>query len=353
MATLPLHSEQWDYVRTLLPADLERSAKAMNALVRCRNVPDAEALMRMALAYAISDLSLKDVAAWASAMSLAEITGPGLFYRLREAEGWLAHVLAQTLAAQVLASPMKWPLRIVDATVINGPGPVAVQWRAHVLVDPATGGFRAVELTGNEGGEKLARHNVQPGELILGDRAYATARGVHAVRAAEAHVLVRLNPVTMRICDQKQKRIYLEKRERRVPKVGGIENYILIPVPPKPTKSHKTWDSAKAIAWIPARAIAGRTRDGEVIWLLTTVPLKQLSTASALELYRFRWQIELLFKRLKSLLHLDTLPSRQGPTAKSWMLARLLAAALAQQLVQPSGPLSPWGYKLRAEELHA
>ena len=163
---------------------------------------------------------------------------------------------------------------------------------------------------------------------------------------------MRLNPATLRTCDEKKRRIYLDRRERKTPKVGGIEFAILIPVPPPPTKSHKTWDSSKAIAWIPARAIAGRTRDGEVIWVLTTVPKKLLSTAAALELYRFRWQIELLFKRLKSLLHLDTLPSRQGPTAKSWMLARLLAAALAQQLVQPSGPLSPWGYQLRTEELH-
>jgi len=352
MATLPLHGEQWDYVQTLLPVDLEQSAKDLNALVRCRNVPDAAALMRMALAYAVSDLSLKDVAAWASALNLAEITGPGLFYRLREAEVWLAHVLAQVLAAQVAETPMKWPLRVVDATVINGPGPIAVQWRAHVLVDPATGGFQAVELTGSEGGEKLARHSVQAGEVVLGDRAYATARGIHAVREAEGHVLVRLNPATLRTCDEKKRRIYLDRRERKTPKVGGIEFAIIIPVPPPPTKSHKTWDSSKAIAWIPARAIAGRTRDGEVIWVLTTVPKKLLSTAAALELYRFRWQIELLFKRLKSLLHLDTLPSRQGPTAKSWMLARLLAAALAQQLVQPSGPLSPWGYQLRTEELH-
>jgi hypothetical protein len=67
-------------------------------------------------------------------------------------------------------------------------------------------------------------------------------------------------------------------------------------------------------------------------------------------LYRLRWQIELLFKRLKSLLHLDTLPSRQGPTAKSWMLARFLAAALAQRLVEPNGPLSPWGYEIRSEQ---
>jgi len=59
----PLHADQWEYVRTLLPPDLEESAKTLNALVRCRNVPDAAALMRMALAYAVSDLSLKDVAA--------------------------------------------------------------------------------------------------------------------------------------------------------------------------------------------------------------------------------------------------------------------------------------------------
>lgn len=68
--------------------------------------------------------------------------------------------------------------------------------------------------------------------------------------------------------------------------------------------------------------------------------------------YRLRWQIELVFKRLKSLLDLDALPSRQGPTAKSWMLAKFLAAAVAQRLVEPSGALSPWGYELREERLY-
>jgi hypothetical protein len=36
-----------------------------------------------------------------------------------------------------------------------------------------------VELTDDSGGEKLGRHHFQPGEVVLGDRAYATARGVH------------------------------------------------------------------------------------------------------------------------------------------------------------------------------
>ena len=82
-----LHEDDWDYVRTLLPTDLEDSARLTQALRRCRNVPDAAALIRMALAYALTDLSLKDVAAWASSLNLAEITGSGLFYRLRQAEG--------------------------------------------------------------------------------------------------------------------------------------------------------------------------------------------------------------------------------------------------------------------------
>lgn len=270
MAVLPLHEEEWEYVRTLLPADLEESARSAGALLRCRNVPDAAALLRMALAYAVSDLSLKDVAAWASSLRLAEISGPGLFYRLREAEGWLEHILAELLAEGVAPAGSAWPVRVVDATVINGPGDKAVQWRAHVLVNPATGGFRRVELTDDSGGERLSRHVLQQGEIILGDRAYGTARGLYAVRQAGAHAVVRFTPANVRTCDEQRQRLYLAEREVQVPTVGAVEFSITIPVPPKPTRSHKIWKTSKAIAWLSARAIAARTRSGEVIWIVTT-----------------------------------------------------------------------------------
>jgi len=355
MDTPPVYDDrEWPYVLSFLPHDLEDSARQSNALVRCRNVPDAAALVRMALAYAVSDLSLKDVAAWASGLKVAEITGPGLFYRLREAEGWLERVLAQTLQTEVRAAPSGLRLRIVDATVINGPGATGTEWRAHVVINPANGGFQSVELTDNRGGEGYARHPIRAGEVVLGDRAYATTRGIYAVRMANAHVVARLNPYALRICGEKRERIFILAEEEKVPKMGAIEFNIIVPIPPeKRSKTHKTWSLSKAVGWIQARVVAARTREGKVIWILTTLPSEQVTPLRIMELYRLRWQIELLFKRLKSLLHLDTLPSRQGPTAKSWMLARLLAAALAQKLVQPSGPFSPWGYELREERLHA
>ena len=354
-----LHTDrEWPYILTLLPEDLEESAKRMKALQRCRNVPNAEALLRMALAYAISDLSLKDVAAWASSLEVAQITGPGLFYRLREAEAWLETVLAQTLQREVESGPKGLALRVVDATVITGPGALGTEWRAHVVTDPATGKFRSVELSDERVGESYALHPLRTGEVVLGDRAYAAARGIAAVRRQGAHVVARMNPHTIRLCDRKRQVIQVSSQTDRVPKVGAIEFKILVPIPPEKTsKSHKTWDLAKAVDWIEARVVGGRTRIGEVIWILTTLPHEDAPALLILQLYRLRWQSELLFKRLKSLLHLDALPSRQGPTARSWMLARLLAAALAQQLIQPAGALSPWGYELRlereAERLHA
>jgi len=347
-------NQEWPYVMTLLPENLEDSARQTNALVRCRNVPSAEALIRMALAYAVSDLSLKDVAAWASALGIAEITGPGLFYRLRESEKWLETLLAQTLRKDVNIRTTGQRLRIVDATVINGPGAKGTDFRAHVLIDPEAGGICSVELTDSSGGEGYGRHSVEEGEIVLGDRAYATARGIYSIRESNAHVVARMNPHTIRVCNERRQRIILLNEEKKVPKTGGKEFRILIPIPPeRKNKSHKTWTLERAIAWVPARVVAARNREGIVVWVLTTLAASELSALEVLELYRLRWQIELLFKRLKSLLHFDALPSRQGPTAKSWMLSRLLAAALAQKLVQPSGPLSPWGYELRKAGIHS
>ena len=245
-------------------------------------------------------------------------------------------------------------MRIVDATVINGPGAMGIEWRAHLIIDPVTGRFNAVQLTDDHIGEGFGRHPIKAGDLVLGDRMYATARGIYAVRQANAHVLVRLNPHTLRMCDMNQQRTSLLSETDRIPCVGSLEFSVLVPIPPeRHTKSHRTWDIKDTIAWIPARVVASRTRTGEVIWILTTVPEVDLAPDIVLVLYRFRWQIELLFKRLKSLLHLDMLPSREGPTAKSWMLARFLAAALAQRMVEPSGALSPWGYEIRQIRVHA
>jgi hypothetical protein len=60
---------------------------------------------------------------------------------------------------------------------------------------------------------------------------------------------------------------------------------------------------------------------------------ERVSAAQVLELYRMRWQIELVFKRLKSLFRYNEIPVKQDKTAYAWFYGKLLLAALCERLV--------------------
>src|SRR5205085_714594 len=80
------------------------------------------------------------------------------------------------------------------------------------------------------------------------------------------------------------------------------------------------------------------------ILLLTSLPADAFPPADILALYRFRWQIELAFKRFKSLAGLDMLPAKKPELARAWIYARLIVAIIAEQIAgqvpdsSPSGP---------------
>ena len=67
-------------------------------------------------------------------------------------------------------------------------------------------------------------------------------------------------------------------------------------------------------------------------------------------MYRCRWQIELAFKRLKTLLGAGHVPKTDDQSARAWMQAKLLTALLVERLLLEAKIFSPWGYPLRALE---
>ena len=95
------------------------------------------------------------------------------------------------------------------------------------------------------------------------------------------------------------------------------------------------------------RSVDPRTLEaaGYVV-VLTSLPHDRLGAEEALELYRFRWQIELAFKRMKSLLELGNLPAKDPPLARSFLYAKLLAALLLEELTEEFLSFSPWGHRL-------
>jgi hypothetical protein len=345
-----IHDDLWPYILTLLPSDLEITARKTGALFRARGVKNAEYLLRMILAYGVSNQSLKGVVAWAKSIGIADMSATAFYYKLRESSEWLSYLISEAMS-QVIRLPKnthRYRLKIVDATCIKSPGQFAPYWRIHTEMDPIAAKLTNIHITDQYKGDNLLVHSYDKNDLVLGDRAYTKAKTIAELFHQEVNVLLRVNPHQIRFCSQDKQLINLYALEKEVPLTGGIEFELLMPEPPlkKRTKSHKTWNLQKAVSWIPVRIIGGRTKKGNVIWLLTTMQTEDLSADNALDLYRFRWQIELLFKRLKSILNLDELPAKTEPLVKTWLLARLLAAILIERLLYDEEIFSPWGYQV-------
>jgi hypothetical protein len=80
------------------------------------------------------------------------------------------------------------------------------------------------------------------------------------------------------------------------------------------------------------------------VW--TDVPLEALDAEAVLAWYRCRWQVELCFKRMKSILGLGDLPKRRDDSCRAWLHGKLLVALLLERLLDTAEHFSPWGYEL-------
>lgn len=79
-------------------------------------------------------------------------------------------------------------------------------------------------------------------------------------------------------------------------------------------------------------------------YVLVLTTLMDTPAQDILELYRYRWQIELTFKRLKSLLRLGHLKKTDPEGAKAWLQGKICVAALIETLIAVGERFSPWGY---------
>jgi Transposase DDE domain len=82
------------------------------------------------------------------------------------------------------------------------------------------------------------------------------------------------------------------------------------------------------------------------VLVFTTLPKSRASTKQVLDCYRLRWQIELSFKRFKTLVQLSHIPKQDDQSSRAWLYGKLFVALLTQKLIRVGSAISPWGYYL-------
>lgn len=271
------------------------------------------------------------------------------------------HLLATRAASQSL----HWPgriLRVSDGTCISKPGSKGTDWRVHGVYDLGAGGFSNLTLTGVKGAETLAHGAPVAGELRIADRGYGQPQPWHKFlleSGGKADLIVRLKWNGLHLAgndgtpfnlidhlsalpeDQVPHEIDVQARVRR-----GVTLPIRLIILRKPLEAAEATRKM-----LRARASRKQTKldprslvAAEFLILGTSLPTKGYPALEILAAYRLRWQIEIAFKRLKSLLHIDKLPARTDLGARSWLYPHLILALLCDDLSQvflesfPSGP---------------
>lgn len=360
MTNTDLIEADWQYVLDLMPADLDESAVAKLAIRRRREVDSAAALLRLALCYGFCDLSLRETAAQASLIGLGELSDVAVLKRLRNAADWLGHLVVQFLQQRGLTRDVPGiKVQIVDATVICRPGSKGTDWRLHLGLDLAQRCISSIELTGPEGGETFLRHAAAPGQVFLADRGYAHRDGVASILQQGADVIVRINWQNFPLATAKGKALDLVACAETL-RPGQIADWDvqfragtsvhrarLLVLRKTQAAARKAQEQIRHEASRKGRQPDPHSlRAAHFIYLLATVPREQLPAAQGLELYRLRWQIEIVFKRLKSLLHLDNLRAKTPDLARAYLYAKILGALIIQELSESAVAFFPWGYRL-------
>jgi hypothetical protein len=354
----------WGSVLEALPDrnELQELARNHGAIRRYRYNPDAQLWLRLCIMYAVSGFSLRETAAWSESQGLARISAVGLMKGLRRSGGFLKSILNKLLQFDDLSekSILSRPIQIIDSSVIATQGN-GQNWRIHTCFNLDEMKLVNVDLTLTETGESVERTPIKTGSIILADAGYCRYKQVQLMKSMNSDCIMRLHWKLTRIVDENGNKL---KPWMLSPDEIGSNPYTV-----RGYITNKNEDSL-----IPVRIIMRLREEDDInktlkrqnmnikkngtkkinpesqcaarwMMIITTLSEDEASAEQILELYRYRWQIELLFKRWKSIIKIDDLASKTPELVEVVLLARLIMIVLIDKIIRRRPDFSPRGRK--------
>ncbi len=354
----PNLTTDWDLITAQLPEDWQGLAEEMGLLKERpehigAKVDGIEPILRLVLYQAGASDSLRATVARAAAIGLLAISHVALHKWMKKLGAYLVALLSRMVATATFA-PEKWhgfDLIAGDATTVQRPGSKGTTARVHYALRLSDLTPRHIEVTDEHGGEMAQRFRAEPGELWLLDRAYSNPAGIASILDRGAHLIVRVNRGTLPVYDKRGKRVDImtQLRGTRV-RERVQQRRVFVHVGERKIPGRLCWVRLPEDKAPQARERVRREAEGpcdddtlfaaEFVLVFTTV-LHGLTATQILTAYRARWQVELDFKRSKSVRELDRLPNFLPQTIHSWICAKLLLQLVALRIASPSGAFPP------------
>jgi hypothetical protein len=363
-------TEDWPVLLSLFPGNWADLASKNNVIKGLRKDKAAENYIRTLLIHIGCGYSMRETATRAKLSGLADISDVALLGRLRKAKDWLHSLCVALFEEQGIAlrSKNKFPVRLFDATNVKEPGKTGSLWRIHysIQLPSLTCDFFKLTATKGEGtGESFFQYSIKKGDHIIADRGYSTASGIHHIASKKAYVMVRVNTQSLPLLTLNCQSFPLLKNVQSIDIAGTIKSWqVLIPgrkdefvkgricVIRKSNEAIKmTQDKIHRDAQRKRKSVKPETLEyAKYVIIFTNYPETSYSDFEVLNLYRARWQVELVFKRFKSIAQLGHLPKHSDDSSKAWLYGKLFVALLTNKLIEYASSISPWGYIMEEQQ---
>jgi len=364
---LRLDLSDWQVVTSFLPADWEQKAKELGALRRCRKITEPGTLLRLLLMHLADGCSLRETVAVARAGGIANISDVALMKRLSASGEWLSWLCSGVMSNWVQKQPdavfkLNRKVVVVDGSMIKEPGPTGSSWRLHYAIDLSDLRCTEAHVTDRRTAESLDRFDIKKGDIYMADRGYGRASDICYAVDRGADVVVRIYHRNIRLAGAGGKRFSLLRRLRTVRGtqvrewdawVVGEEGWShpvrVCAVRLSSKAAEKARKKVRRTAQKSGyKASANALEAAGYVTVLTTMPRSDISAERVMEMYRGRWQIELVFKRMKSIMELGHLHKATDASIKAWIHGKLLVAFLIEAMITAGESFFPWGYPLPA-----
>jgi len=356
----------FDFLTSFLPKGWQEKSRELKALIRRRKFKTPEDLLRLLLVHLVDGCSAREATARAKQNGLVDVSDVALLKKLRASSQWLRWMAINLLKERgVNLLPPDWlsdyNVKCIDASIISEPGSTGTDWRLHYSMDLFSLQADQFIITRQDVGESFKNFEVNPGDLIIGDRAYGRLTSIRHVIDRNGDIIARMKNKAFKIFDENSNEISLFNLLKDL-KMGQVldckiqANPVLYPNVKMRLIAIRKSEELAALAMKKAKQNCKKKQKTinqetielhSFIILITTLPEK-ISAESILKLYRNRWQIELAFKRFKSILGLGHLPKKDLESGRAWLHGKMLVALLTQIVVDEGRFFSPWGYPLQS-----
>jgi hypothetical protein len=329
---------------------METSAKQYGALTRKRVIKSAQSLLLMVLIYCTTAISQRVLAALGGIANIADISDQAWQGRILGCDKWLEYLLNQALRIPTARSckiPEKFcgkTIELVDGSIVRQEGKKGQTLRIHMCYNMSESRMDEIHLTDNKTAESLGVFTVNQGSIYIADAGFGKGKNLNYIVSNKADAIIRITPSQTALSTDRSGKTKVDMQQKLAEGTNVVDFNCFIHtekgkyIPVRIVASRLPEDKIQqAIARKKRSAVKKQSKiKPETLiyaeWVILMTSLNEEYTPNELlELYRIRWQIELLFKRIKQFFKVTKLKPASLKHAKTMVLSWLIIWALTER----------------------